>query len=242
MFSGADNASNTLKYTAGEIQVFRNGILLVDSDDYTASNGTSITLTSGANLGDNLSVTAFSSADQIVQLNTFEYTADSGATSFSGTDDFGNSLTYNVGNILVHLNGILLTDSADYTANNGTTVVLSTAADSADILHISAFGTATALNKWRETAVSYTVDAGTKLIVDTLTGAVTVTLPASPIFGDEVKIIDGTGNAGTNNITINRNSNKILGADSDFTLDVNRAAVDLVYYNAAQGWIVSGNS
>ena len=98
------------------------------------------------------------------------------------------------------------------------------------------------MNKWRETAVSYTVDAGTKLIVDTSSGIVTVTLPASPVFGDEVKIIDGTGNAGTNNITINRNSNKMLGADSDFTLDGNSAAVDLVYYNAAQGWIVSGNS
>jgi sulfur carrier protein ThiS/ribosomal protein S8 len=242
IFSGADNSSNTLKYIAGDIQVFRNGILLVDSDDYTASNGTSITLTSGANTGDNLSVTAFSSADQVVQLNTFEYTADSGATSFSGTDDFGNSLTYNVGNVLVHLNGILLTDSADYTANNGTTITLSTAADSADILHISAFGTATALNKWREATTSYTTEAGTKLIVDTSSGAITVTLPASPVFGDEVKIIDGTGNAGTNNITINRNSNRILGADSDFTLDVNRAAIDLVYYNVTQGWIVSGNS
>jgi hypothetical protein len=63
-----------------------------------------------------------------------------------------------------------------------------------------------------------------------------------PSFGDEVKVIDGTGNAGTNNITINRNSNKILGVDSDFTLDVDRAAIDLVYYNVTQGWIVSGNN
>ena len=242
VFSGADNATNTLTYIAGEIQVFRNGILLVDSDDYTATNGTTVTLTSAANLSDNISITAFKSADQIVQINAFEYTADSAQTVFAGADANNNTLSYNVGNILVHLNGILLSDSADYTATNGTSITLATGADLNDILHISSFGTATALNKWRSTAVSYTVDAGTKLIVDTSSGAVTVTLPTSPIFGDEVKVIDGTGNAGTNNITINRNSNKILGADSDFTLDVNRAAVDLVYYNAAQGWIVSGNS
>jgi hypothetical protein len=30
--------------------------------------------------------------------------------------------------------------------------------------------------------------------------------------------------------------------DSDFTLDVDRAAIDLVYYNVTQGWIVSGNN
>ena len=135
----------------------------------------------------------------------------------------------------------MLSDSADYTATNGSAITLTTAADSADILSVIAFTGSSSVNDYVEATTNITALTHKKYIVDTST-AVTLTLPASPSFGDEVKVIDGTGNAGTNNITINRNSNKILGADSDFTLDVNRAAVDLVYYNAAQGWIVSGNS
>ena len=41
--SGYDNASQTLSYTPGQEQVYLNGILLVRGDDYTATNGTSIT-------------------------------------------------------------------------------------------------------------------------------------------------------------------------------------------------------
>ena len=96
-------------------------------------------------------------------------------------------------------------------------------------------------NAYVEATSSITALVNKKYIVDT-SSAITITLPAVPSFGDEVKIIDGTNNAGTNNITINRNSNKILGADSDFIIDVNRTAVDLVYYNATQGWIISGNT
>ena len=69
----------------------------------------------------------------------------------------------------------------------------------------------------------------------------TVTFPAAPDLGDEIRIIDGTGSAATNNIIINRNGNKIQGATDNFTIDVNRAAVGFVYYNAAQGWILIEN-
>ena len=41
--SGYDNASQALSYTPGQEQVYLNGILLVRADDYTATNGTSIT-------------------------------------------------------------------------------------------------------------------------------------------------------------------------------------------------------
>jgi hypothetical protein len=41
--SGVDNNGATLAYTAGTEQVYLNGVLLVRTDDYTATNGTSIT-------------------------------------------------------------------------------------------------------------------------------------------------------------------------------------------------------
>ena len=46
-------------YTLGYCDVFLNGIKLVNGDDYTASNGTSITLASGAAAGDSVEVVAY---------------------------------------------------------------------------------------------------------------------------------------------------------------------------------------
>jgi len=59
VFSGADDNANTLSYFAGTALVSLNGVLL-DQSDYTATNGTSITLGLGAELNDILSVIAFS--------------------------------------------------------------------------------------------------------------------------------------------------------------------------------------
>jgi hypothetical protein len=57
-FSGADDTAQTLSYTAGLEQVFKNGILLRLGIEYTATNGTLITLASGATAGDKIQVLA----------------------------------------------------------------------------------------------------------------------------------------------------------------------------------------
>jgi hypothetical protein len=58
-FSGVDANGLTLAYTVGTEQVFLNGALQVRGSDYTATNGTSIVLTSGALAGDVLNVIAY---------------------------------------------------------------------------------------------------------------------------------------------------------------------------------------
>jgi hypothetical protein len=50
----------TLAYTVGAEQVYLNGVLQVRGSDYTATNGTSIVLTSGALVSDVLNVIAYS--------------------------------------------------------------------------------------------------------------------------------------------------------------------------------------
>ena len=92
---------------------------------------------------------------------------------------------------------------------------------------------------WSEVATT-TFDAisGSKLFIDTSLNTVQVTLPANPSMGEEVYIVDATGTAGTNNITVSRNGSKITGLDEDLTIDVDNAAILLAYYNAARGWIV----
>ena len=72
-------------------------------------------------------------------FTAFEYTATAAQTSFSGNDDNSNSLAYTSGvnNVFVTVNGVML-DGSDYTATNGTAVVLSAAANANDIVKILA--------------------------------------------------------------------------------------------------------
>ena len=53
---------------------------------------------------------------------------------------------------------------------------------------------------------NYTASDGDNLFADTSGGAFTITLPASPSIGNQVKIIDAEGTFGTNNLTVGRNS------------------------------------
>ena len=70
-------------------------------------------------------------------LTQFAYTVTSAnTTSFSGNDNNGNSLSYNANTVAVFLNGVLLVDSDDYSATNGTSVTLVTGADSDDVLTV----------------------------------------------------------------------------------------------------------
>ena len=57
--SGYDNASQALSYTPGQEQVYLNGILLVRGDDYTATNGTSITGLSALSASDFIQVNCY---------------------------------------------------------------------------------------------------------------------------------------------------------------------------------------
>ena len=89
-----------------------------------------------------------------------------------------------------------------------------------------------------EKTSSFTAVAGEGYFVNTTSGAITVTLPASPSLGDEVSIIDASGTADTNNITVGRNSENIQGSAADLTISTERAAFTLVYFNSTQGWLL----
>ena len=73
---------------------------------------------------------------------------------------------------------------------------------------------------WVIKTAGYTAVAGDGVMVDTDSSAITITLPISsgpPTLGDFVRIMDATGNAATNNITVARNGNNIQGAAADLT-------------------------
>ena len=91
-------------------------------------------------------------------------------------------------------------------------------------------------NPWASTSSSITVAANDRYFVDTSGGAKTITLPASPQVGDQVSLIDLAGTFDTNNLTIARNSLKIMGQTADMTVSTEDAALQLVYTGATYGW------
>ena len=90
-FSGADDNTNTLAYDSGFMDVYLNGVKLVSgaSNDYVATNGTSIVLNSGAASGDILEAIAYGT----FELANFSID-DANDVQTSGVQD-GQVLLYN---------------------------------------------------------------------------------------------------------------------------------------------------
>ena len=65
-------------------------------------------------------------------------------------------------------------------------------------------------------------------------------LPLSPEIGDKVGICDYVHNSSNNNITVQRNGNKIFGAEENLTINVDGTGITLVYTGASRGWEVVG--
>jgi len=114
--SGGQTAISNVSYAPGQVDVYHNGVRLVDGTDYTATNGTSITLTVAAAANDQIVVRSFNTfqvSDNVSASGGGSFAADvtfaTGAdiiTSSLGTSNFragvnaGNSITsggnYNV--------------------------------------------------------------------------------------------------------------------------------------------------
>ena len=71
----------------------------------------------------------------------FKYTASANQTTFTGSDDNGNTLAYDAGFIDCYLNGVKLVNGTDVTVTSGTSVVLASGATAGDILDLVGFGT-----------------------------------------------------------------------------------------------------
>ena len=77
---------------------------------------------------------------------------------------------------------------------------------------------------------------GYKYLVDTSTGVVTATLPASPAEGDCIEFYDSKANWNVHHFTIARNGNPIAGDASDLICDVSNIGLKLTYTNPTVGW------
>jgi hypothetical protein len=141
--------------------------------------------------------------------------------------------------------GDTITVTGDLKSNSlksasGSTITLG---QSGDTIQLGCGATQTGFGRtgtvdWDTTAktASFTAVSGNGYFVNTTSGAITVTMPASPSAGDIVGIKDYAGTFATNNVTVGRNGSNFDGVATDPTLSTNQLSVFFVYIDGTQGW------
>jgi len=138
-------------YSIGFIDVFMNGVKLA-SADFTASDGNTVVLASGAAAGDLIDIIAydtFVAAQTTYTRSTF--TATAAQTTFS--------VNYTVGFIDVFMNGVKLIVGTDVTATSGSDIVLASGAAAGDIIETISYGTFSVANALITSDIGVTVQA-----------------------------------------------------------------------------------
>ena len=84
-----------------------------------------------------------------------------------------------------------------------------------------------------------TITSWTTALCDTAsTGAFTLTLPASPVQGDRIKIVDYKRNFDSAALTIGRNGKPIMGDSADMTVSTEGAAFEIMFIDNTDGWVI----
>ncbi len=89
---------------------------------------------------------------------------------------------------------------------------------------------------------SFTATDNQGFFVNTTSGEITVTLPASPSAGDVVGIKDYANTFDTNKCILNANGNKIQGSTTNFDITVEGSSIIIIYVDATQGWLITDAS
>jgi hypothetical protein len=99
---------------------------------------------------------------------------------------------------------------------------------------------------WDTTAktASFTAVSGNGYFVNTTSGAITVTLPATPSAGDIVAFKDYAFTFATNNLTVDGNGSPIGGVDGTVlpTYSTNGTSKTFIYVDGTKGWLVTNES
>ena len=89
---------------------------------------------------------------------------------------------------------------------------------------------------------SFTATDNQGFFVNTTSGQITVTLPASPSAGDVVGIKDYANTFDTNKCILNANGNKIQGSTTNFEITVEGSSIIIIYVDSTKGWVITDAS
>lgn len=169
--NGTTTAYNLASQPAADqyITVIVNGVTQHISD-YSFS-GRVLTFTSAPASGDDIEIRVYSYMSASVDLRAYQsyvYTITTSTNTITGADDNSLTLAYDIGKVEVYFNGVRLVNGSDYTATNGTSVVLATTVDDSTIEVVSlskaSFIDVDALGPFDETLTLTTANQ----VVDTL--------------------------------------------------------------------------
>ena len=132
------------------VDVYLNGFCLSNTD-YIATDGVSVVLNTGATAGQIVIIKAYVSVMNLPQsiMEQHTYTATASQTTFS--------INYTIGFVYVFVNGIRLANT-DYTATNGTSVILNDACNAGDIVECISFNTFVVANAYTKAEVNTIVE------------------------------------------------------------------------------------
>lgn len=94
-------------------------------------------------------------------------------------------------------------------------------------------GTSNLYNEIRVVSGNATAFNRDYILVTNVSGAI-ITLPSSPVSGNEIVISSRQVNT-----IIERNGSKIMGISTNFTMDIPNSTVNVTYINSDFGWLVS---
>jgi len=115
----AGQTTFTVTYTVGLVEVYRNGVKLAIAD-YTASNGTTIVLATGATAGDVIEVVAFGAVNTAAVITAEDFSGTGSQTVYTMSVTPANSES-----VIIAISGVVQ-DPSNYTVS-GTTLTFSTA-------------------------------------------------------------------------------------------------------------------
>ena len=143
--------------------------------------------------------------------------------------------------------------NATHTGDVTGATALTIASGAVDLAMLSATGTASSStvlhgdNTWAEVSggtswqavqtTSFTAVAGNGYPINTTSGVITITLPASASVGDTIEVADYAGTWQTNPVTINSNSLNFMGGTGNRNLKLERLSTRIVYVDVTQGWL-----
>ena len=247
-----------------ETQVYIDGVYQ-SKDNYTTS-GTTITFSTAPPNGTAIEVVHFDAAEY-TSLASNQFTGTGSQTDFTLTQEvnedssfvfiqgvYQEKSTYSISGITLTFTTAPLSGYTIEVITSGVVAnVTSSPVNSINSLtgslnivggnNITVTPSGTNITLASNVSTSYSVSvisSNTTAVANTLyvlTATLTLTLPASPSAGDSIKVSNRSGVA---TATIARNSENIMGAASDLTLDKLNAGFELIYSGSAQGWVLIG--